>query len=177
MMQSNEHIAFIALGSNVGSKLENLRESVKILSENNFIEIISSSSVYETLPYGNHNQENFYNSVLKVKTSLTPKELFHTLKNIELKIGRKKREKWGPREIDLDLILYDNLILSDETLTLPHSGLHLRDFVLLPLLEIDRNLIHPEKRIPLKELLNQVNERTVITQLDEKIIEKENNFG
>lgn len=176
-MKSNMHIAYIAMGTNVGQKLENLRKSIRLLAENSSIEILDFSSIYETLPFGNNNQENFYNSCIKVETSLSPDLLLQVLKNTEQKIGRKQRERWGPREIDLDLILYDNLILTDDTLTLPHKGLHLRDFVLLPLLEIDSNLIHPEIGVPLMELLSQIKEHTVISKLDEKLIEKEKNFG
>lgn len=172
----NTHIAYIALGSNVGDKLSNLRKTIKILSENPSVEITDASSVYETLPYGNHNQENFYNAVIKIKTSLSPVELFSFIKNTEIKIGRITREQWGPREIDLDIILYDDLILSDDALTLPHKGMHLRDFVLLPLLEMDSDLIHPVKKVSLKEILNQIKERTIISKLDEKLMNKENSF-
>lgn len=175
-MCEKNHIVYIALGSNVGDKLSNIRKTIKILGESPFIEVVKTSSVYETLPYGNHNQENFYNAVIKIRTSLSPIELFSFIKDTEIKIGRITRDRWGPREIDMDIIFYDNLILSDDTLTLPHKGMHLRDFVLLPLIEIDSSLIHPVKKISLKEILNQLKERTIISKLDEQLMDKENSF-
>ncbi|GMU94686.1 MULTISPECIES: 2-amino-4-hydroxy-6-hydroxymethyldihydropteridine diphosphokinase [Ignavibacterium] len=169
-MSSGNHTAFIALGSNVGDRFENIRNAVALLAGNKSIELTAVSSVYETLPFGNHNQQNFYNAVVKIQTSSTVYYLFELLKKIELKLGRLNRSHWGPREIDLDILLFDNLILSDDVLTLPHKGMHLRDFVLLPLIEIDNSVVHPVLRIPLNELLNLVKERTIISKLEEKII-------
>lgn len=171
------HIAFIGIGSNVGNRIENIRKAVSSISENKEVELISASSVYESLPFGNHNQKNFFNAVIKLKTSLTHYELFDFLKKIELKLGRISREHWGPREIDLDILLFDDLILSDDVLTLPHKGMHLRDFVLLPLAEIDKSVVHPVLKISVNELLNQVQDRTIISKIDEKILIREEEIG
>lgn len=176
-MSYKNHIAYIALGSNVGDRINNLRSAVDYLLESNAIDVILSSSVYESLPYGNHNQQNFYNAAIKIKTSLLPLELFYLLKKTELKVGRQIRERWGPREIDLDILFYDDLILSDDILTLPHKGIHLRDFVLLPLIELDKNFVHPLLRTSLTELLNRVKDRTIISKLDETLLKQEKEIG
>lgn len=176
-MSDKNHIAYIALGSNVGDKVNNLRNSVSYLLESNAVDLILWSSVYESLPYGNHNQQNFFNAVIKIKTSLLPLELFYLLKKTELKVGRQLRERWGPREIDLDILFYDDLILSDDILTLPHKGIHLRDFVLLPLVELDKNFVHPVFRISLSELLNRIKDRTVISKIDETLLKQEKEIG
>ncbi len=171
------HIAYIGIGSNVGNRIENIRKAVSSISENKEVELISVSSVYESLPFGNNNQENFFNAVIKLKTSLTHYKLFDFLKKLELKLGRISREHWGPREIDLDILLFDDLILSDDVLTLPHKGMHLRDFVLLPLAEIDKSVVHPVLKISVNELLNQVQDRTIISKIDEKILIQEKEIG
>ncbi|MCL6493951.1 MAG: 2-amino-4-hydroxy-6-hydroxymethyldihydropteridine diphosphokinase [Ignavibacterium sp.] len=176
-MSDKNHIAYIALGSNVGDRINNLRNAVGYLLESNAVDLISSSSVYESLPYGNHNQQKFYNAVIKIRTSLLPLELFYLLKKTELKVGRQLRERWGPREIDLDILFYDDLILANDVLTLPHKGIHLRDFVLLPLVELDRNFIHPSLRISLIELLNRVQDRTIISKIDETLLKQEKEIG
>ncbi|MCA2005008.1 MAG: 2-amino-4-hydroxy-6-hydroxymethyldihydropteridine diphosphokinase [Ignavibacterium sp.] len=169
-MSSGNHIAYIALGSNVGNRIENIRNAVALMAGNKTITLLAVSSVYETLPFGNQNQQNFFNAVIKIQTSSTAFLLFDLLKKIELKLGRLNRGHWGPREIDLDILLFDDLILNDDALTLPHKGMHLRDFVLLPLVEIDNSVVHPVLRTPLSHLLNLVKERTIISKLEEKII-------
>lgn len=173
MMTSNPHTAFVGIGSNVGDRINYIREAVNLISSDPKVEVISVSSIYETLPFGNKNQQNFYNAVIKLHTSLSHQELHQLLKITELKLGRLYREHWGPREIDLDILLFDDLILSDDNLTLPHTGMHLRDFVLLPLSEIDKSVIHPVIKLSVSELLNQIKERTVISKIDEKILVEE----
>ncbi len=176
-MSDGNHISFIALGSNVGNRMENLRNAVNLLTENESIELISASSVYETTPFGNLNQQNYYNAVIKVKTSFTALALFELLKKTEMKIGRINRGYWQPREIDLDILLFDDLILDNDVLTLPHKAMHLRDFVLMPLIEIDKTLVHPSMKTPLVELLNLVKERTIISKLKDKINNQEKEIG
>lgn len=172
-MSSQKHISFIGIGSNVGNRIENIRKAVNLITENKEIEIVAGSSVYESIPFGNRKQNNFYNAVIKIHTSLTQYELFELLKKFEQKLGRLRMEHWGPREIDLDILLFDDLILSDDVLTLPHKGMHLRDFVLLPLAEIDKTIVHPILKISITQLLNQIKDRTIISKIDEKILKQE----
>jgi 2-amino-4-hydroxy-6-hydroxymethyldihydropteridine diphosphokinase len=99
--------------------------------------------VYETKPFGDIQQNNFFNAVIKIETDYKPKELFYFLKNIEVKLGRTKSFKWGPREIDLDLLFYNKEIYSDSELTIPHRGVTERDFVIVPLCDIEPDFMHP----------------------------------
>ena len=112
------------------------------------------SSIYESSPYGNLIQEDFFNAVFKIKTYYKPLELFGFLKKVEEQVGRKKTIKWGPREIDLDILFYNNLILEDEQLTIPHKDILNRDFVLIPLCEIAPELEHPEINKKIYEICN-----------------------
>ena len=137
------NIAFLGIGSNEGDRLKNIKQSIELISELDGRDIEAVSSLYETSPFGNLNQRNYLNAVIKISTGLIPHELFIKSKEIEKKIGRIHREKWGSREIDLDILFYNDLILSDEIITLPHKGIIYRDFVMIPLIEIEPELIHP----------------------------------
>ena len=112
------------------------------------------SSIYESSPYGDLKQEDFFNAVFKIKTYYRPLELFGFLKKVEEQVGRKKTIKWGPREIDLDILFYNNLILEDEQLTIPHKDILNRDFVLIPLCEIAPELEHPGIHKKIYEICN-----------------------
>lgn len=112
------------------------------------------SSIYESSPYGDLKQEDFFNAVFKIKTYYKPLELFEFLKKVEEQVGRKKTIKWGPREIDLDILFYNNLILEDEQLTIPHKDILNRDFVLIPLCEIAPELEHPGIHKKIYEICN-----------------------
>ena len=114
--------------------------------------VIKISSIYETKPFGNIEQDNFLNAVLNIETMYTPTELFIFLKQFEKKLGRNGSIRWGPREIDLDILFYNDLIYSDENITIPHKGITDRDFVLVPLTEIEPELIHPLIGIPISEI-------------------------
>jgi len=137
------NIAYIGIGSNEGNKRTNIKSAIDLINEIADCNIEKISSVYETLPFGDIEQDNFFNAVIKISTKLNPQELFIELKKIEQRLGRIIREKWGPREIDLDVLLFNDLIFSDEIITLPHKGIIYRDFVLVPLIEIEPELIHP----------------------------------
>jgi 2-amino-4-hydroxy-6-hydroxymethyldihydropteridine diphosphokinase len=141
--KSKNNLAFIALGTNKGDRIKYLRQAVHNIKTNSKFRLEKVSSVYETKPYGNKNQSDFLNAVIKIKTSYKLIELFKFLKNIETKLGRIKTVKWGPREIDLDILFFNNKIFKNEILTVPHSGIKDRDFVLIPLREIAPEFIHP----------------------------------
>lgn len=141
--KSNSNLAFIALGTNKGDRLNFLRQAVFSLKSDSKINLVASSSVYETKPYGNKNQSDFLNAVVEVKTTYSLIRLFNYLKNIEAKLGRNETIKWGPREIDLDLLFFNDRIFKNEKLIVPHIGIQDRDFVLIPLREIAPNFIHP----------------------------------
>ena len=141
--KSNNNLAFIALGTNKGDRINFLRQAILNLKSDSKVNLVASSSVYETKPYGNKNQSDFLNAVIEVKTTYSLIRLFNYLKNIEAKLGRNEAIKWGPREIDLDLLFFNDRIFRNVKLTVPHYGIRDRDFVLVPLREIAPGFIHP----------------------------------
>lgn len=132
---------YISLGSNLGERKLNIKKALKSLKEN--CSIIKLSSMYETSPVGYLNQPDFINAVVKVKSELSPQELLTFLNRIEEQLGRKREFKSSPRAIDLDILLYKNLILELPNLQVPHPRMHQRKFVLEPLAEIAPDLVHP----------------------------------
>src|SRR6266540_4448845 len=146
-----EHIVYLALGSNLGDRLANLKQAIDSLTPQ--MEVKAKSSVYETPPWGYEDQPKFLNQVIKVKTYLDPENLLKHLKRLEVALGRKESFPNGPRLIDLDILFYDDLVLNTAALVIPHPRLHERAFVLLPLMDIDPNLVHPVNKKSVHELL------------------------
>ena len=136
------HTAYIALGSNLGDKEANLRKALELL-EKRGVEIVRTSSFICTEPYGVTDQPQLLNGVCEVRTSLEPLALLHTLLEIEQEMGRVRLRHWGERNIDLDLLLYEDVVMDTPELKLPHPDMQNRDFVLLPLVEIAPELVHP----------------------------------
>ncbi len=145
------HKAFIGLGSNLGDKRKNIAIALKRLKDRG-IKIIKISSLIETEPYGYKEQDKFLNAVCLVETNYSPHKLLKILLNIEEEMGRVRDIKWGPRIIDLDIIFYDNLILKDESLVIPHYDAHNRIFVMGPLSEIAPDFVHPVLKKTVKEI-------------------------
>ena len=156
------HTAFISIGSNLGTPKENCIEAIDIISSNSDIKTISKSSFYQTAPVGNTEQDWFINSVIKISTQLSPDILLSVLLKIESQMGRIRKEKWGPRIIDLDLLFYDNLIIKQKDLTLPHPEIQKRNFVLQPLNEIEGNFIHPSINKSINTLLKESKDNSVV---------------
>jgi len=126
---------YVGLGSNVGDRLQRLRHAVSLLDASEGIDVVASSSVYETDAIGPP-QPEFLNAVVEVRTSLGPRELLARLKEVEVEIGRTPSPRWGPREIDLDLLTYGDETIDDDELRVPHPRMSERAFVLVPLAEI-----------------------------------------
>ena len=160
------HAALIAIGSNLGTPKKNCIEAIDIISSSPGIKIISKSSFYQTAPVGNTEQNWFINSVIKISTQLNPDILLAVLLEIESKMGRIRKEKWGPRIIDLDLLFYDNLIIKQKDLTLPHPEIQKRNFVLQPLNEIEENFIHPSLNKSINTLLKESKDNSVVKKLN-----------
>ncbi len=135
-------IAYIGIGSNIGDRQANCKNSIKKMREVGIV-IKNESSMYETEPWGVKDQPKFINMVVEAETELSPQELLDTLKKIEKEMGRKDTIKWGPRIIDLDILFYNNIVLDMKELKIPHPLLHKREFVLMPLSEIAGDKIHP----------------------------------
>ena len=144
-------VIYLGIGSNLGSRIFNIEKAKSLLFENNII-FVSISSYYETLSWPNPSNPKFINIVLKIKTLLKPIELLNLCKSIEAKLGRKKSPKNSPRECDIDIIDFNGLILQNK-LMLPHKMMYKRNFVLLPLFEIEKEWVHPIKKASIKNLI------------------------
>ena len=144
-------IAYIALGSNLGDKEKNLRRALLLLTQQG-VEVVRVSSFLSTEPYGVTDQPQFLNAVACVRTSLAPLALLNVLLATELAMGRVRLRHWGERNIDLDLLLYEDVVLDTKRLRLPHPDMQNRDFVLLPLAEIAPELKHPTLQKTIWEL-------------------------
>lgn len=136
--------AFLGLGSNLGDRQAYLDAACQELSAHQSARIIQSSSLYETEPVGYLDQGWFLNQVVEIETTLEPDELLHFIQDIENKLGRKRLIHWGPRVIDIDILLYGDRIIKAPHLTVPHPSMYERCFVLMPLREIAADLIHPD---------------------------------
>lgn len=167
---TNNNVVYIGIGSNKGNKIEYIREAVRKIQEDENCSVTVASSVYETKPYGFKEQDNFFNAAIGINTSLSFNDLLPLLKKIEKDIGRTKNPKWGPREIDLDLLFFNDLIYEDERLTIPHKEVQYRDFVLVPLCEIAPELIHPALNVKICDICIDESEKCIIGRLSDKIL-------
>jgi dihydroneopterin aldolase / 2-amino-4-hydroxy-6-hydroxymethyldihydropteridine diphosphokinase len=160
------HPVFLALGANVGDRMEQLARARLILQKT--FGPLTASSVYETQPVGRLNQRTFYNQVVQIYSSRSPQEILRACKKIERELGRQDRGKWGPREIDIDILLHGNHLIESETLIIPHAEMHKRDFVLQPLADLAPNHLHPRLKKNIRQLLDQLplGERTIIRMVD-----------
>jgi 2-amino-4-hydroxy-6-hydroxymethyldihydropteridine diphosphokinase len=148
-------IIYIGIGSNLGDKEGNCKTAIERLSENG-ITIKKISSPYRTKPWGVEDQPYFVNMAVKAETNINPSELLPILKTIEKEMGRQDGVRWGPRLIDLDLLFYDDLVISCNELEIPHPFLHKREFVLLPLAEIAAEFVHPVLKATIKQLVGNL---------------------
>ena len=167
-------IAYIAAGSNIGDRESFLYKALVMVSENESIVINKISSIYETASMGNEEQNNFLNLVFSCETSLTPYQLLQELKSIEIKSGRIEREKWSEREIDLDILLYDTIIINGENISIPHKEMKNRDFVLLPLMEINPYLKDPVSNFSWQYFLDRIEKKYIVGCLKNKFLISEN---
>ena len=145
---------YIGIGSNLGNKKKNIEKTKSILINNN-IHILECSSYYESLSWPNPKNPKFFNIIVKIKTNLTPLELLKKCKEIEIKLGRKKKPINSPRVCDIDIIDFQNQKVEID-LNLPHPKMHTRNFVLLPLFEIDKDWRHPVLKLNIKELISSL---------------------
>jgi 2-amino-4-hydroxy-6-hydroxymethyldihydropteridine diphosphokinase len=147
-------IVYLSLGSNLGDRGKNLDRAVEILEKKGII-VRKRSSLYETEPWGELDQPLFLNMALEIETDFHPLALLAVIKDVETEIGREKSHKWGPRIVDLDILLYNHIILSEDTLRIPHPYLHEREFVLRPLHEIAPDVMHPLLNMTIHEVFVQ----------------------
>ena len=154
-----DHIVYIALGSNMGNRLANLKNAVNNLTPQ--MNVLKRSNVYETPPWGYEEQPLFLNQVVMAETYMDPKPLLHHLKRLEAALGREPGVRNGPRLIDLDILFYDDLVLKTPDLEIPHPRMHERAFVLVPLNNIAPKVIHPVLNRPVRSLLGEVDRKGI----------------
>jgi 2-amino-4-hydroxy-6-hydroxymethyldihydropteridine diphosphokinase len=145
---------YIALGTNLGDRAQNLRKAVQMMPPQ--VNIVDKSPVYQTPPWGYEDQPKFLNQVIFAYTTLPPKDLLTYLKNIEIQIGRTPSFRYGPRLVDLDILFYGNLILKSKELQIPHPRIAERAFVLVPLNDLKPDLEHPLLKVSVNKLLQQL---------------------
>jgi 2-amino-4-hydroxy-6-hydroxymethyldihydropteridine diphosphokinase len=161
------HIAYIGIGSNLGEKVHYFEKAISQIIKFDRHKLLAKSSLFKTQPMGYTCQDWFVNGVIKIETDLEAHELLRTLKTIESQLGRAGTFRWGPRTIDLDILFFDDIEIHTEELQIPHPIIQNRQFVLIPLVEIDRNLIHPVSKKTIQELLNDLKENQGVEKLSE----------
>lgn len=144
-------IVYLALGTNLGDRPANLQAAITAFSPE--LKVLAESKVYETPPWGYEDQPAFLNMAIQAETKLDARALLQHLKQVEVQLGRQQSFRWGPRLIDIDILFYDDLIVNDASLVIPHPRLHERAFVLVPLADLAPDLVHPVLKKPIRELL------------------------
>ena len=158
-------ICFLGIGSNVGNPSSNCVAAVKRISDIDGVRALRCSSLYKTQPVGFEKQDWFVNGVIEIRTMLRPRALMNAMQRVEDEMGRLRGEKWGPRIIDIDILLYGQAVMEEEGLVIPHAELHKRHFVLVPLNEIAPCAIHPAFGISVKGLLDRLQDKNKVEWL------------
>jgi 2-amino-4-hydroxy-6-hydroxymethyldihydropteridine diphosphokinase len=159
---------YLALGSNVGDKKGNIKKAINLLAKE--IKDIKVGRLYISKAVGYEKQDDFINTAIEGRTNLSPKDLLDFCQNVEREVGRVYRFKWGPREIDIDILLYGNLTINENNLVIPHPYMLERDFVLKPLLDINPDLKDPITNKYIRDYLKEIKEKSIIGVLEEDFI-------
>ncbi len=152
----NQTTAYLGLGSNLGNRQENLAQAVKGLGSGPDVSVLRTSGIYETAPWGLTGQPHFLNMVAEISTHLSPHLLLDRVKELEKESGRQPSPRFGPRLIDVDILLYGNCVVDEPDLKIPHASLHLRAFALVPLAELAPKAVHPVLGSTIAQLADQV---------------------
>lgn len=154
------HTLYLSLGTNMGDRAANLKQALTSLPPQ--MTVKKKSKVYETPPWGFTDQEPFLNQAVMVTTYLEPEPLLKHLKRLEVALGRQATFRYGPRLIDLDILFYDDLVLETPSLTIPHPHVHDRGFVLLPMMDIAPDLVHPGMQKSIREMIALCNTEGIV---------------
>ena len=164
------HLVYIGFGSNIGDRLAHIQNAIRALLKTEGLALQKISSVYKTDPVGYEAQAQFLNGVAAIQTHLPPLSLLHILKDIEAAVGRQHRVRWGPREIDLDILIYGDMCLRTEKLVIPHPEMHRRRFVLAPLAEIAPDVVHSVLQETVQTLLERLEDDKSVVKRDGSIL-------
>ena len=159
------HDVYLALGTNLGDRLANLRAALRSLQPD--LEVAAASRIFETPPWGFTDQPAFLNMAVHARTALEPESLLRKLKTLEVELGREQTFRWGPRLIDLDILFYDDLVMNTPPLVIPHPRLHERGFVLVPLMDIAPDLVHPLLGKTIRQLLAKLDAGEIVLHTEQ----------
>lgn len=158
-------ICFLGVGSNTGDPVGNCIVAERYISEIDGVVVLRHSPLYRTQPVGFEEQEWFVNGIIEVRTALRPHSLLDAVLGVEDTMGRVREEKWGPRIIDIDILLYGQAVIDEEDLIIPHPRFHTRRFVLVPLNEIAPHVVHPVFGISVRGLMDRVEDTNTVERL------------
>ncbi len=158
-------ICFVGIGSNVGDSAQSCGAAQRNISKIDGVTLLRCSSLYRTQPVGFENQAWFVNGVVEIRTSLSPQDLMDAFLDVESQMGRVRKEKWGPRKIDIDILFYGQAVVDEEDLVIPHPMLHKRRFVLVPMDEISPHTVHPAFGISVRGLLGRLQDESKVELL------------
>ena len=147
---------YLGFGANLGDRKENLAQAINVLNSRPDLAVLRTSGIYETEPWGLTDQPKFLNMVAEIATSISPGELLVRVKKLEKEMGREDGPRLGPRLIDIDILLLEDLVMDEPELIIPHASLHLRAFVLVPLAELAPDSVHPVLGVTIGDLAGQV---------------------